>query len=348
MKPIVFAGPSISAAAITAIVDAECRPPARVGDVYRAALLRPPAIALIDGVFEHQPSVWHKEILWALSEGIPVYGAASMGALRAAEMHSLGMRGVGTVFASFRDGVLTDDDEVAVTHLSAAHGFRPTSDAMVNIRATLLHAVSMADLPPALAQQAIDLAKATFYPDRCYANLFSALPALAPWRSWLLGNAIDTKRLDAEEMLATLSRDLSQPSLAESPPFYFEETLWWRAFERVEAVSARSPADFAVPPELLPLVEDAALGWWLAARLPAASEPDAAEVFAISEDFFASLNIETPEQLETWLENHRLTRSELMRVFHRATIAQKARGQAGRQIEADIIAYLYWQCFPPA
>ena len=52
-------------------------------------------IGLVDGVFERVPAVWHKEILFALSEGVHVYGAASMGALRAAELDTFGMRGVG-------------------------------------------------------------------------------------------------------------------------------------------------------------------------------------------------------------------------------------------------------------
>ena len=36
-------------------------------------------IGLIDGFFENVASVWHKEILFALSEGVQVFGAASMG-----------------------------------------------------------------------------------------------------------------------------------------------------------------------------------------------------------------------------------------------------------------------------
>ena len=112
-------------------------PPVAQGDVYRAALSRPRAIGIIDGYFSGAPSVWHKEILWAMSEGVPVFGAASMGALRAAELHEFGMRGIGRIFEAFRDGVLEDDDEVAVVHGPAEIGYLPASEAMVNIRATL-------------------------------------------------------------------------------------------------------------------------------------------------------------------------------------------------------------------
>jgi hypothetical protein len=52
MNAVVFAGPTIAARDITAIVDAVCLPPAAQGDVYRIALERPRAIGIIDGYFE--------------------------------------------------------------------------------------------------------------------------------------------------------------------------------------------------------------------------------------------------------------------------------------------------------
>jgi len=94
-------------------LQADFRPPAGQGDLLRAALEYPPAIALIDGIFKDAPTVRHREILWALSAGIPVFGAASMGALRAAELHPFGMRGVGLIFRWYRRYALLPDDAVA-------------------------------------------------------------------------------------------------------------------------------------------------------------------------------------------------------------------------------------------
>ena len=88
MTAIVFAGPSLAGADLSLPEDFVLAPPARQGDVYRAARSRPTAIGVVDGYFEGVPSVWHKEILWALSNGIAVYGSASIGALRAAEMQA--------------------------------------------------------------------------------------------------------------------------------------------------------------------------------------------------------------------------------------------------------------------
>src|SRR4030095_14461617 len=134
MSIVVFAGPSIKRAD-TAAPGVEFLPPAAEGDMYRAAWQGPRAIGLIDGYFEAQPAVWHKEILWAMSEGIHVFGAASMGALRAAELWSFGMIGVGAIFRAYRRGIINDDAEVAVLHGPAELGYPSVSEGLVNVRA---------------------------------------------------------------------------------------------------------------------------------------------------------------------------------------------------------------------
>ena len=75
MNAYVFSGPTLSHHEIAAELDAICLPPASQGDIYRASLDGPWAIGLIDGYFERVPAVWHKEILWAMSRGIHVFGA---------------------------------------------------------------------------------------------------------------------------------------------------------------------------------------------------------------------------------------------------------------------------------
>ncbi len=46
------------------------------------------------GYFEHVPAVWHKEIMWIMERGVHVFGSAGLGALRAVELETFGMRGV--------------------------------------------------------------------------------------------------------------------------------------------------------------------------------------------------------------------------------------------------------------
>src|SRR5215471_4162149 len=136
MNIAIFLGPTLPVATARGILEATYLPPVAMGDVT-ALLLQPEpprAIGIIDGVFERVPAVWHKEVLFALSRGVRVFGSSSMGALRAAELHTFGMEGIGRIFAAYRDGVLEDDDEVAVIHGAAEFGYPQLSEAMVNIR----------------------------------------------------------------------------------------------------------------------------------------------------------------------------------------------------------------------
>jgi len=129
-KWISFIGPTLSWREARRF-GCEVRPPARQGDVWRALLGKPRALVLIDGVFESQPSVWHHELRAALASGIAVFGASSMGALRAAELQSEGMIGVGEIFRDYRDGKRIDECRRALLHADAEHDFRPLTVPLV-------------------------------------------------------------------------------------------------------------------------------------------------------------------------------------------------------------------------
>ncbi|HVQ13831.1 MAG TPA: TfuA-like protein, partial [Vicinamibacterales bacterium] len=101
---VVFLGPSLPVDEARRILPARYLRPAQCGDVLRARRLSPKVIAIVDGVFASTPSVWHKEILLAIDDGIAVVGASSMGALRAAELAPFGMIGIGRIFDAYRDG----------------------------------------------------------------------------------------------------------------------------------------------------------------------------------------------------------------------------------------------------
>jgi hypothetical protein len=135
--PVVFAGPSIFGLDDTASEGLDMRPPAGRGAILAAVADGASAIGLIDGVYESEPAVWHKEILHALSIGIPVLGAASMGALRAAECAAFGMVGIGGIFADYRDGIRTADADVAVMQAPAELGYQPLTVALVDAEAAL-------------------------------------------------------------------------------------------------------------------------------------------------------------------------------------------------------------------
>jgi hypothetical protein len=241
MKTVVFAGPTVNCSDASRVLDAIYLPPAKQGDVRRLVSEGVDAIGIIDGQFHSVRSVWHKEILWALSEGIPVFGSASIGALRAAELHVFGMIGIGRIFEMFRDGLLEDDDEVAVIHAPAEQGYIPMSEAMVNIRATLAAAVHCNVLSKESAKALETSAKDLYFPYRNYRNLLeisqlecSELDRLG---EWLPTGQIDQKRADANEMLETMRNKLSTGKFAPEVRYYFEHC---RIFQRS---SSKSPDD---------------------------------------------------------------------------------------------------------
>jgi len=238
LTTVVFTGPSISTQeAARLLPDAIVLGPVGCGDVYRALRHEPTLIAIIDGYFDQRLSVWHKEILWAMSHGVHVCGAASMGALRAAELASFGMHGVGQIFEWFRDEVLADDDEVALTHESADRGYAAVSEPMVNIRATLQCAVEGSSISEATAAALIAAGKQLFYAERRWDILLRTVQLVVPpselgrLREWLRsGKRVDQKRLDALELIAHI-RDMSALARARPriPSFTFEYTEAWHA-----------------------------------------------------------------------------------------------------------------------
>jgi hypothetical protein len=182
-----------------------------MGDVRRAAEERPDAIGLIDGYFEVVPSVWHEEILWAMDRGIRVYGAASIGALRAAELDVYGMIGVGRIYEAFRDGALEDDDEVALLHGPEEMGYLPLTEAMVNIRATMDAAVRVGVLTTEMAERVVSVGRALFCKQRTYPAILQIMSAPGPIPSlhslsdWLHLGRLDRKHSDAMQMVRAIA-----------------------------------------------------------------------------------------------------------------------------------------------
>ncbi|MEZ5832834.1 MAG: TfuA-like protein [Dongiaceae bacterium] len=235
MSIVIFAGPSIrrSDAVGTGF---EFLPPAAEGDIYRAARQGPRAIALIDGYFEAQPAVWHKEILWAMSQGIHVFGASSMGALRAAELWSFGMVGVGLIFRAYRCGALIDDAEVAVVHGPAEVGYPALNEALVNVRATLSHARAQGVLSSSERRLVLQAAGGVFYKDRTWESILEAATAIGfdaeravTLKTWLKTGSVDLKRRDARLLIHRLMQLREQLDEPLQPTFAFETTSFWQA-----------------------------------------------------------------------------------------------------------------------
>lgn len=235
VRTVVFLGPSLPREEARAILPgATFLPPASKGDVYRI-LPTADCIVLIDGVFHGTPSIWQRELLAAVEEGVVVIGAASMGALRAAELAAFGMIGVGKIFEDFASGALEDDDEVAVVHGPADSGYRSMGEAMVNVRATLAKARAEGIVSES-SRGALELiAKDVYYMERTYPGLIEraakAVPQseLSTLREWLPRNKVDQKRDDALAMLRRMRADLERADGAGATRvnYRLEYTTFW-------------------------------------------------------------------------------------------------------------------------
>jgi hypothetical protein len=160
------------------------------------------AIGLVDGRFGDVAAVWHKEILYALEQGVRVFGAASMGALRAAECAAFGMIGIGTIFERYRRGDLVDDAAVALLHAPAELDYMPLTEAMVNVEATIDRLLESGAVARDVAARLHASARNLFYGDRTYLRILEH-SGLAQGRQGkeladlLAQNRLDVKQTDA-------------------------------------------------------------------------------------------------------------------------------------------------------
>jgi len=241
----VFLGPTLAEKEARAELDAVYLPPVSAGDVYRLWRRRPQAVGIVDGYFDRVPAVWHKEIMWMMEHGVHVFGAAGLGALRAAELDSFGMHGAGRVYQAFRYGTLDRDDEVAVRHGAAEDGYRPLSEAMVNIRSTLLAAQDQGILSAATHSTLLAAGTQLFYPDRTWEELLRVTATmqadaaeLEALRLWLPAGRIDQQAADALAMLREMRTFLAADPAPQQVSWSMADTAMWEvAKHRADALS---------------------------------------------------------------------------------------------------------------
>ncbi|MBW4641603.1 MAG: TfuA-related McrA-glycine thioamidation protein [Goleter apudmare HA4340-LM2] len=256
----VFLGPSLPRNQAHQILDARYYPPASKGDIYQIIASGVQAIILIDGIFHSRPSVWHRELIHAIEEGIQVFGASSMGALRAVELEPFGMVGHGQVFEWYRNGMLESDDEVALLHGAEDSGFVSMSEPLVNIRYTLLKAVEANYLTAEQARCLTDEAKQLYYPQRSYQQLFQSkviqdLPteSATKLKHYLHHNKINIKQIDAIGVLK-LYASLSHMQIAE-PRERFSYSSVDLQFERLNMTGFVTSSGLKLGKDILQLLK---------------------------------------------------------------------------------------------
>jgi hypothetical protein len=205
--------------------------PAMLGSVFKAVTAGFEKIGIIDGYFGNNPSIWHKEILYALGSGASIYGSSSIGALRAAELYPYGMRGVGGVFRSFARGELTDDDEVCVLHSIRELGFVPLTEALVNTRATLRRLSQKGLISSFSVQQVLQALKSVHFSRRTRAQIleFLARYGACVTEKVYARNYVDSKSDDAQQLLRCLKDD-NLPGDAQAARWFFETRFWTDQF----------------------------------------------------------------------------------------------------------------------
>lgn len=277
MRSYLFAGPTLpDAAELTRAHDVEVRPPIAAGDLFRLSPSRGDRVGIIDGYFHQQRSIPHKEILNFLKDGVQVLGAASMGALRAAELHRFGMRGIGAIYDDFVHGRIDADDEVAVLHGPQESGYRAMSEALVNIRATLQEAERIGLLTAAQRKWLIDQQAGIHYPERSLRRVLAAAGELLPddaldaLADFCKRETINRKRLDALALIEELLAERTEDPL---PPGPIARTLFLYSWQLATATAGPGePTDLAALRALQILAPDYPARYrllvlnWLAAR----------------------------------------------------------------------------------
>lgn len=243
MKIIVFAGGSTSPEETARYPMLVHRPPAVLGDVYSACAAGADTICLIDGFYDGRPRVSHSEILWAIANGVNVMGAAGLGALRAAELETFGMTGMGTIFRTCKASPVTREDHFAFTPAKTAAGWTRASEPYCNIAATLETAEKLNIIPATTRARLARIAQEMHFSERSFDRLVDICRTdeddrghIDRFQAWLPEGKCDLLQDDAIELLefaSTLAETDIRPATA---GFEFIDT--WRRKQTRDEVFA--------------------------------------------------------------------------------------------------------------
>ena len=344
MRAVIFLGPSCPDLALDD-PRITLRPPAAAGDIYRAARQGFALIGLIDGRFEDRQTVQHKEILYALSRGVHVWGGASMGALRAVECGPYGMRGFGDIFTLYRDGVIDGDHEVAVSYGPADLGYPALSEPMVNVRATVASAVASGCIDVGDGEAILSTAGGVHYKDLTWDVLAARLSSRGTGNklmAYLPHGRIDLKARDARLVVEKVQQAVAEtmdPFLAD---FELQPTHHWRAFvKRYARTEDRlSPDDALVLDEvrLDPVrYRELILRAFARRALGDGAIDDAAQTDRRVDLFRGDLGLTTAQYFDDWLAGNRTDSSSLSAFLARDERLDEALHESADTLTQDVL-----------
>ena len=200
----VFVGPSLEREVVAAALPAaRIEPPIARGDLARLRGEGATTFLILDGAFLHRLAVAPSEIVDAIAGGARVIGAASLGAIRAAECWPAGMEGIGAVHRLYRLGVLRDDDEVAVA-TDPESDFAAISIALVSVRYAMLAALRAGALDRGRAAAVLGAARGLHFAERRWETIFARAGLEVDPDVRMLCERTDIKRRDAVAAVAAI------------------------------------------------------------------------------------------------------------------------------------------------
>jgi hypothetical protein len=364
MNTFVYLGPSLPRARAESILPAVYLDPIAMGDLYtlvRTRAKRGDRIAIIDGFFEQVPAVWHKEILYAIKEGVTVYGASSMGALRAAELHRFGMRGAGRIFEAYRDLVIEDDDEVAVAHATREEGYRSLSTAMVSIRFGLERLRAANKLSLEQHDVLCAHAKSQHYNVRSWADTYACAADIGYGKDVLealdaISQETDAKGQDAIALLQHLAETSAEVGTPAAPEFVLEQTGLWRDLTqsqdaRIAGEALEASLDTAsIHSEVIEHVRAAsrtrdmllreALLMKIGTESGITAAPTSKEMKAAMFRIATKNSLSTSSDLRKWREKHRISDADWFRILEMDARVHQMALHATNRTDAYLLAAL--------
>ncbi|MDO5822976.1 TfuA-related McrA-glycine thioamidation protein [Methanobrevibacter sp.] len=213
VKVIIYTGLSLSFDEAKSILDSNgdieviYKRPIKRGDLIHDIKENPDIIGIIDGVFHQNSAVGHREILDVMKRGIKVFGASSMGALRASELDSLGMEGIGYCYNEYASGNITSDDDVAV--MLDSETLESLSVPLISMDYVFTNAVGENIITPDEKEELIRITKETYYPKRNYAKTLSESGLNENKKAKLVDfirTSKDIKKEDAKELILHIKK----------------------------------------------------------------------------------------------------------------------------------------------
>ena len=198
---VVFAGGSVEPYHVKNVV---WTTPAEQGDFLAAIFEGFDHLLLVDGYFRSRFPVTTFEVMTAMEQGVRTYGAASMGALRAAELAAYGMTGVGYVFDLLSRSDIKPYHVVAQTYLENNRSLTP---ALVQLRFFIDCAVEQGVISSVQAEACIEGLEQQHFMDLSFKWLFAQHPQL---EAFYQAGTYDVKQEDARLLIGRF-RDLAEP-----------------------------------------------------------------------------------------------------------------------------------------